>query len=369
MALTAIEELLGSEVLSEDVRTSISEAFEAKLEEAKKNITSELREEFAQRYDHDKSQIIEAADKMLRDVVVKELTEFNEDKKKVAEERVTYKKAIAEHAEVLNNFIMETLKKEISELRADRKAGEDKISKLEGFAIQQLTKELNEFHDDKRSLVEQKVKMIKEGKKVIEDTRAKFVKQASEKVHGIVSEGFVKELATLKEDIKSARENEFGRKIFETFAGEFMTSYLAEGTEVKKLSKKIEEMSGLLKEAEDKLNEKDVMIAEGKKAVKVMEQSTVRKQILDELMAPLAKDKREIMSDLLEGTQTDRLQRQFKKYLPSVIKEDATPTKNNMINETQKTEFTGNKASSDSNNNSGTQAEIINLRKLAGIRN
>ena len=109
MALTAIEELLGSEVLSEDVRASINEAFEAKLEEAKKNITSELREEFAQRYDHDKSQIIEAADKMLRDVVVKELTEFNEDKKKVAEERVTYKKAIAEHAEVLNNFIMETL--------------------------------------------------------------------------------------------------------------------------------------------------------------------------------------------------------------------------------------------------------------------
>ena len=36
MALTAIEELLGSEVLSEDVRASINEAFEAKLEEAKK---------------------------------------------------------------------------------------------------------------------------------------------------------------------------------------------------------------------------------------------------------------------------------------------------------------------------------------------
>lgn len=93
MALTAIEELLGSEVLSEEVRTSISEAFDKKLEEARKEITGELREEFAQRYDHDKSQIIEAADKMLRDVVVKELTEFNEDKKKVAEERVQYKKS------------------------------------------------------------------------------------------------------------------------------------------------------------------------------------------------------------------------------------------------------------------------------------
>ena len=94
MALTAIEELLGSEVLSEEVRTSISEAFDKKLEEARKNITSELREEFAQRYDHDKSQIIEAADKMLRDVVVKELTEFNEDKKKSSRRTCTVQKKL-----------------------------------------------------------------------------------------------------------------------------------------------------------------------------------------------------------------------------------------------------------------------------------
>ena len=363
------EELLGSEVLSEEVRTSITEAFDAKLEEARTAITSELREEFAQRYDHDKAQIVEAADKMLRDVIVKELTEFNEDKKKVAEERVGYKKAVAEHAEVLNKFIMETLKKEISELRDDRQKQQGKVEALEGFAIEQLTKELNEFHEDKRSLVEQKVKMIKEGKKIIEETKAKFIKQAGEKVHGIVSEVFVKELETLKEDIKTARENDFGRKIFETFAGEFMTSYLAEGTEVKKLSKKIDEMSDLLKEAESKLNEKDVMIAESNNTVKVMEDRAERAQVLDQLMAPLAKDKREIMSDLLESVQTDRLQAQFKKYLPSVLREDVAPKAKKTINEAQKTEFTGNKASSIDTNGDGTQAEIINLRKLAGIRN
>lgn len=364
----AFEELLGSEVLSEEVRTSLSEAFEAKVEEARKEITSELREEFASRYDHDKAQIVEAADKMLRDVIVKELTEFNEDKKAVAEERVAYKKAIAEHAQVLNKFIMETLKKEISELREDRTAQADKMAKLEGFAIEQLTKELNEFHEDKRSLVEQKVKMIKEGKKVIEEAKATFIKQASDKVHNVVSQGFVSELATLKEDIKTARENEFGRKIFETFAGEFMSSYLAEGTEVKKLSKKIEEMTDLLKEAEQQLNDKDVMIAESKQAVKVMESRSQREKILGELMSPLSKDKREIMGDLLESVQTDRLAAQFKKYLPSVLREDAAPkASKTTLNESQKTEFTGNKAAVTSGTGE-TQAEIINLRKLAGIR-
>ena len=34
--------------------------------------------------------------------------------------------------------------------------------------MEQLTKESNEFYEDKRPLVEAKVKMIKEGKEVIE---------------------------------------------------------------------------------------------------------------------------------------------------------------------------------------------------------
>ena len=48
--------------------------------------------------------------------------------------------------------------------------------------MEQLTKELNEFHEDKRSLVEAKVKMIKEGKEVINQTKADFIKTAATKV-------------------------------------------------------------------------------------------------------------------------------------------------------------------------------------------
>ena len=45
----AIEELLGGDVLSEDVKTSLTEAWEKKLTEAREQITNEIREEFATR--------------------------------------------------------------------------------------------------------------------------------------------------------------------------------------------------------------------------------------------------------------------------------------------------------------------------------
>ena len=114
----------------------------------------------------------------------KELEEFQADKAKVAEDRVAYRKHMKEHANVLDGFVMETLRKEIKELREDREFRTRTSSKLEGFVIEQLTKELNEFHEDKRSLVEAKVKMIKEGKEVIEQTKRKFIEAAANKVEG-----------------------------------------------------------------------------------------------------------------------------------------------------------------------------------------
>ena len=76
MANNAIEDLLGSEALSEDARTSIQEAWDSKLTEQKEAMKAELREEFSQRYEHDKSQIVEAMDNMLTDAIKQEVEEF-----------------------------------------------------------------------------------------------------------------------------------------------------------------------------------------------------------------------------------------------------------------------------------------------------
>jgi hypothetical protein len=361
----AMDELLNSNTLSEEVRSSLSEAWDTQLTEARETITAELREEFAQRYENDKAQIVEAADTMIGDVIAKELEEFHADKAKVAEDRVAYRKHMKEHAKLLDSFVMDTLRKEINELREDRVVQESNMSRLEGFVMEQLTKELNEFHEDKRSLVEAKVKMIKEGKEVINQTKADFVKTAATKVNGILENTLKSELNTLREDIKTAKENTFGRKIFETFAAEFMGSYLNEGTEVSKLSKVVESLQGEIENKDKAIAEKEVLVQESAKRARIAADTAERKQIMQEMMQPLSKDHKEIMGALLESVKTDKLQNAFNKYLPSVLKEDAKKPQKKVLSESV-TEVTGDKAEASASADKQT-ADIVYLQKLAGI--
>jgi len=262
------EKILNSEILSEEVKTSISEAWEAKLSNMRDEITAELREEFANRYENDKSQIVEAMDAMLSDAIKSELAEFAADKKALHEERIAYKKSIREHAALLDKTISEALQKEVTELKEDRKAQKANVGKLEEFVLSKLTEELNEFHIDKRALNEQRVRMIKEGKRVIAEAKSTFVKNAAAKAEKIIENALRGEMKVLKEDIQSAKENNFGRKIFETFAAEFMTSALNEGTQVSKLSRQLKKTTSKLAESEKLLAAKDKAIMEAKREAK-----------------------------------------------------------------------------------------------------
>lgn len=360
----AIEQLLSSEMLSEEVRNTLSEAWEAKLSEAREEITAELREEFANRYETDKEQMVEALDAMLSDTIKAELEEFAADKKAAIEAKVEYQRKIAEHAELLDGFVMETLKKEVTELHEDRQAQETNFEKLEGFVMEQLATELNEFHQDKQDLLEEKVRLVKEGKEMIAEAKREFISKASTKLAGIVESTLTSELGMLKEDIQQAKENMFGRKIFETFAAEFMSSHLAEGTQVSKLSQELLDMKTQLEETQKVISEKEAIIESAKNEARKIAEATQRREVLGDLLSPLAKDKRELMGNLLESVATDKLQTAYNKYLPTVLNEKSAAPKAQKLNESQKTEITGNKAHTQ---DTESEAEIINLKKLAGI--
>lgn len=367
MAKNAIEQLLGSEVISEEVRNTLSEAWESKLQEAREELTAELREEFANRYETDKTQMVEALDAMVSDTIKSELVEFKADKQAAVKAQVEYKRKIAEHATLLDKFVMETLKKEIAELRNDRQVQEGNFEKLEDFVMEQLTSELNEFHKDKKDLIEQKVRLVKEGKEIIAKAKTEFVDKASSKLAGIVENTLTTELGTLKEDIKTAKENMFGRKLFETFAAEFMGSHLAEGTHISKLSKELTEAKAKVEASEEQIADRETKVKEANTKIARINESREREAVLTDLMGPLSKDKRELMTNLLESTDTSKLKAQFNKYLPTVLNESATTVKSSQtITESQKTVITGNKAHTQSTE---SEAEIINLKKLAGISN
>ena len=173
----------------------------------------------------------------------------------------------------------------------------------------------------------------------------------------------------LKEDITAAKENEFGRKLFEAFAGEFMSSQLNEGTEVAKMNKKLNESANKVAELEAMITAKEADITSAQKAKRVMEDRMNRKAKLDELLSPLAGQKREVMSDLLESVKTTNLKTAFKKYLPAVLNESVSAqAETKTLTESKVTEHTGDRVVKETTQSTGDDADIVVLRKLAGLK-
>ena len=361
-------DLLENAELATDVKDALQEAWDSRITEAREEITAELREEFAQRYEHDKGLIVEAMDKFVTEKVEAEVAEIAAEKESLASDRVKYHKAISEHAQKLDKFVTQAVAKEVKELRADRAKVSEHVTKLDNFVAEQLAGELSEFHEDKKGLVEQKVKMVREGKKQLAEAKKDFIKKAADKVEGVVNGVIVNEVKSFREDITKARENDFGRRIFEAFANEYGVSYLNEAKEIKKVQKQIAEMETKLKEANEKIasGEDAVKLTESK--LRIAEDRFERKEKLNELMTPLGKEKKEIMSDLLESVKTEKLEESFNKYLPSVL-DGETPRVKKTLSESVTSEHTGNKATviTEADDKAESVVEIDTIRKLAGL--
>jgi hypothetical protein len=365
--LDALKSLFENNVVSEEIRADIEEAWNAKIQENKQQAVAELREEFAQKYEHDKSTMVEAIDTMLSERLAEEIAEFAEDRKQLAEAKAKFAVAQRENAELLKGFVVEQLQKEISELRADKKAMAENYAKLEEFVVDALSNEISEFYEDKKDLAETKVRLVREAKTHFAKVKKDFIERSAKAVSETVAKGLNKEITALKEDIDTARRNDFGRKIFEAFAAEYGTSYLNEKSETVKLMKVLDAKDKQLAEAKA-FAAKAKQLAESKEAEKQkIVEAAQRKDTINELMGPLSKDQREIMTDLLESVQTNRLRSAFDKYLPSVI-DSKSPAKQKAVLAEAK-EITGNRDEVSQTNVSSTADDgvVVDIRRLAGL--
>ena len=317
--LEALKPLLDNGIINEETKQAIGEAWESRITEAKEQVRAELREEFAQRYQHDKQVMVEALDKMVTESLTAELQEFADEKKQLAEDRVAFKQQMVESAGKFNNFMVAKLSEEIRELRADRKTYENAIGKLEQFTIRALAEEIQEFEADKRAVVETKVRLVAEGKAKLAELQQKFIAQSATAVKEAVTSSLESELTQLKEDIQVARENMFGRRLFEAFASEFAGTHLNENKQIRQLQSQVETVTAKLSEAVSAIEEKKALVESKETEIKIIKESAERKERLAEMLKPLNKEKSAIMRDLLEGVQTDRLQNAYEKYLPAVL--------------------------------------------------
>tara|TARA_Y100000758_G_scaffold185374_1_gene131945 strand:- start:115 stop:1179 length:1065 start_codon:yes stop_codon:yes gene_type:complete len=353
--IDAISKLVESGAISEDVQKSIQEAWDSKVKENREGVSADLREEFAKRYEHDKGNMIEAIDKMMTEKLSEEISKFIEDRKALAQEKISYKENVGSHSAKLQEFVLTKLSEELKELHGDRKGVHENFKKLEGFVVNALAKEIKEFHEDKRGVVETKVKLVAEAKKQMAKLKEAFIQKSAKIVEQAVTKKLGEELTQLKEDITKAKESNFGKSIFEAFASEYQASYLNEKSETAKLLKVVDETTLQLAKAKESIDENKAVIesknAEARKTADLME----RKETMAELLKPLGKNKSEVMSQLLESVQTDKLKASFDKYLPHVMADKPVKETTKVLSESG-----GNRAQRE-------DADLTYIRKLAGV--
>jgi hypothetical protein len=363
--LNAIKPLLESGIINEATQAAITEAWETQINEAREQVRTELREEFARRYDHDKNVMVEALDKMVTESLTAELVEFAEEKRTLAEDRVKFKRHMVESAGRFDQFMVKNLSKEIQELRMDRQVQQESIQKLENFVIHALASEIREFEQDKQAVVETKVKLVAEANTKLAELQDRFVKRSAKLVKESVSKNLVKELSQLKEDIHAARENMFGRKLFEAFASEFAVTHLNESREFSKLNKIIKDQESIIAEAKTAIKQNAVLVESRNRELRMIKESTKRKEIMSELLGTLNKEKATVMRDLLESVQTDKIRSAYDKYLPAVLNNAAPATKPKGMLAESRTEVTGDKSAKTSLDISDN---VIELKRLAGLK-
>ena len=356
----AITKLVESGVISEETHKSIQEAWDSKVKENRDVVTAELREEFAKRYEHDKGNMVEAIDKMMTEKLSEEINKFIEDRKALAQEKIAYKESVGAHSAKLEEFVLSKLSNEMKELHSDRKTVGENFAKLEEFVVNALAKEIKEFNEDKKSVVETKVKLVKEAKAQMKKLKEAFVAKSAKIVEDAVTKKLGQEIAQLKEDITSARQVNFGKQIFEAFASEYQASYLNEKSESAKLLKVVDETTLKLKDAEKSIEEAKTVIESKEREIAKVKDLMERKATMAELLKPLSKDKADVMSQLLESTETGKLKSAYDKYLQAVM-EDAPVSKAKKII----SEASGDKAGAPRSERD--DAELSSIRVLAGV--
>jgi len=362
--LDFVKQLFENNVISEEMKSEIESAWQSRIQENRDQVTAELREEFAQKYEHDKTAMVEAVESMLSDRLQAELSELAEDRQGLIEARAKYAKKMKNDSKAMESFVLQNLKKELAELHEDRKAVADNVAKLESFIVDALAKEIAEFHTDKKDLAETKVRLVRESKAKFEQIKKEFVQRSAKIVQETVAKGLRSEMVQLREDIEAARRNDFGRRIFESFASEYAASHLNEKSETAKLLQVVKTKEAELEEAAKIVAETQKLVENREQEIRVMKDMASRKEVMNELLGPLTGDKRSVMKELLESVQTEKLRGAFDKYLPAVM-DGGVPAKKAL---TEGKEITGDKQQAQQFSSEEKTAEIFDIRRLAGLK-
>ncbi len=215
-----LEKLLGSELLTDEVRTELTEGFtaavaaaaEAQINEAKAALELEketLVVEYAKQFAADREALIEAIDTKVEEMLQANIAELADDIANFRDLEVEFAAKLVEEKATL----AEAVERDMTSL----------LERLDTFIEIRLSEEIDE----------------------------------------------------LKESIEDVRKNNLGRKIFETFKSEF--------EEFSNVDSGISELQAKLDEANEMIAERDVKLAEAKKELEITVRKDTIENVLSSL--------------------------------------------------------------------------------------
>lgn len=207
-------------------------------------------------------------DEILQQLVSSEL--LSEDtKSQIASQ---FQKVTEAHVAKVTQEVTDSVTKELKEQWRQQWVTEmdELVEKLDGYLAEQVATELGEFKNDIAHYRDQEVayaeKIVEEKARLAEELQTE-IDQLVDKVDMFLEQQMQVEMTELKEDIRLVKQNEFGRKLYEAFADTFVKTQQEDKSTVagklKIAESKAADAASRLAEVEAQMNQ---MVRESKMA-------------------------------------------------------------------------------------------------------
>lgn len=349
-----IKKLIADKVITEGTAEELRTLWATSLTEAKVEQEKSVRAEFSKQYDADMQSIQEAFEKYLQQEFAPHLKELHEStaqadaaKLKLVEERRTFRQKA-------------------------QKVLEARLAAFDENVRKTVDGQLSELHESVTHCRRAYVNAINGKMAELEGERTKFRDRAAKILEHVIETKTKEMLHEMKDDIRKARQNDFGQEVFEAFAATFRSQFFNTEAEYRGLMEKI----GKLEESQKALRRKSARaLTEAQERIKAatlahqkLEESVTRERTMQRLLGSVRGETRDRMKALLESAKTEELEKTFRKFLPDLQRTNAPKPlmESKRRNASTVEVVTGDrsKASEDAQNDS----DIVEIRRLGGVK-
>jgi len=224
-----------------------------------------------------------------------------------AEFQAAYDQQLAEATEESRKEVEADVRAELTEAFVAEK--ERLVEAVDTKLTEMFTREVDELKEDFeqfRDLEAEYAEKIVEAKAAMADELQVDMSQLVDKIDTFMEIKLNEEIEELREDIDQARKQEFGRRIFEAVADEYMSQFHKDDDSEATYA----DMEARLEQTQIALEESETRHAELERIIK-----------LDAILAPLEGNQRAVMEQVLQNVATSKLEEGFETFLPRIIRE------------------------------------------------